>query len=156
MEKEKNIFDYIGQVFTIFGGTVLILNLFCVLFGEDAKDVSTMFSLGNRGLSVSIMLQFFGVSVLIVALRFLFFTDKVIKKMSLLGRTIGIFTGVLIIIIASIVLFNWFPVHMWKPWVGFFLSFGVSVGFSTGISLIKEKLENRKMEEALERLKQER
>lgn len=156
MEKEKNIFDYIGQVFAIFGGTVLILNLFCLLFGESAREVSQMFSLGSSGLSVSVMLQFFGVSILIVVLRFLFFTDRVIKRMSLFGRTISMFAGVLIIIAAFIVLFDWFPINMWKPWLGFLVSFGASVGISTGISLVKERLENKKMTEALERLKQEK
>ena len=44
---------------------------------------------------------------------------------------------------------------MWQPWVMFLLCFGVCFTISTVLSVAKEKAETRKMEEALERLKQE-
>lgn len=155
MEKEKTIFDYISQVFVIFGATVLILNMFCLLFGKDAKEVSALFSLGNQGLSVATMLQFLAMSVFITVWRFLFFTDKVIKNLSLSLRTAGMFTAVVLTIIVFVLLFGWFPLDDWKAWLGFGVSFVISVGISLGLSTLKEKTEEEKMARALERLKEE-
>ncbi len=155
MEKEKTIFDYISQVFVIFGATVLILNMFCLLFGKDAKELSTLFSLGNQGLSVATMLQFLAMSVFITIWRFLFFTDKVIKDLSLALRTAGMFTAVVLTIIVFVLLFSWFPLGDWKAWLGFGVSFVISVAISLGLSTLKEKTEEEKMAKALERLKEE-
>lgn len=155
MEERKTIFDYLGQIFMIFGITIAILNVLCALFGEDAKSVSAMFSLGNQGLSVPVMLQFLGVSAVIVTLRFLFFTDVIIKNMSVIARMIWMVVLVLFMISAFIIIFKWFPADMWQPWVMFFLCFGVCFGISMLLTVAKEKAETRKMEEALERLKHE-
>lgn len=155
MEKKRTIFDYMGQVFMIFGITMVVLNIFCILFGESAKDYSQMFSLGNQGLSVQTALQFFLVSICITTLRFLFFTDLLLKRMSILWRTVLMVIAVVIVIGVFIVVCGWFPVNMWMPWLLFFLSFGVSFGISMAVTIWKERIENRKMAEALERLKEE-
>ena len=155
MEKEKTIFDYISQVFVIFGATVLILNMFCLLFGKDTKELSTLFSLGDQGLSVATMLQFLAMSVFVTVWRFLFFTDKVIRNLSLSLRTAGMFTAVVLTIIVFVLLFGWFPLDDWKAWLGFAVSFVISVAMSLGLSTLKEKTEEEKMAMALERLKEE-
>lgn len=155
MEKKRTIFDYMGQVFMIFGITMVVLNIFCILFGESAKDYSQMFSLGNQGLSVQTALQFFLVSICITTLRFLFFTDLLLKRMSILWRTVLMVLAVVIVIGVFIVVCGWFPVNMWMPWLLFFLSFGISFGISMAVTIWKERIENRKMAEALERLKEE-
>ncbi len=155
MEERKTIFDYLGQVFMLFGITLAILILLCLLFGESAKEVSTMFSLGSKGLSVSTMAQFLLVSAIIVALRFLFFTDAIIKNMPMIGRTICMIIIVLITISLFILFFGWFPVEMWQPWAMFFLGFTICFIISTVVTGLKEKVENKKMEEALKRIKQE-
>lgn len=157
MEDRKTIFDYIGQIFTIFGLTILILNIFCILFGESAGKAagSSMFSLGKEGISVATMLQFFTVAIWVTLARFLFFTDIVIKNMRIVYRTFGMVTAILGIIAAYVVLFNWFPVDEWLPWVMFFICFLICFGISLMITSLKERMENRKMEEALARLKHE-
>lgn len=155
MEEKKTIFDYIGQVFLIFGITIGILNIFCLLFGDNAKEISTLFSLGSDGLSVGTAFQFFLVSVCIVIAKFIFFTDVCIKKMSLAMRAVCMVSAVLIIIAVFIWICGWFPVNMWQPWFMFILCFGISFGISVAVTGFKERLENRKMEEALDRLKQE-
>ena len=78
MEDRKTILDYIGQVFITFGFSIVALNLFCVFIGGQAKEVSSIYSMGKEGLSVATMMQFLGVSVCITGLRFLFFTDRII------------------------------------------------------------------------------
>lgn len=134
----------------------MIMNLFCVVFGEGAKDYSSMFSLGSNGLSVSTTLQFLLVSIIIVVLRFVCFSDKIIKQLSVAFRMILVFVSVFTTIVVFIFIFNWFPVDQWQPWVRFLICFGVSVGISTVVGITREKMENSKMDEALKRFKQEK
>lgn len=154
MEEKKTIFDYLAQVLTIFGFSMLTLNLFCLAFGSSAQDISTMFALGNRGIPVKTVFQFLCLNILIVGARFIFFTDIIIKKMSIRCRTICMLTAVIIIIAAFVAVFHWFPVNTWQPWAMFLLSFGLSFLGSYFVMATKEKVENRRMEEALQRLKE--
>lgn len=50
--------------------------------------------------------------------------------------------------------FGWFPIDMWQAWLGFFVSFGTCFAISLFIMKWKEKVENRKMEEGLKRVKE--
>ncbi len=154
MKKKETVFDYIGQIFVSFGFTVVALNIFCILFGEQAREYSTIFSLGGEGLSVQTMLQFLLTSSIIVTLRFVFFTDGLIKKVPIAIRTIGMFGSIIVMLALFVYLFGWFPVNMWQAWAMFFICFGVCAGVSVAVSVLKEKMENKKMEEALQRLKQ--
>lgn len=153
MEDRKTIFHYIGNVFMIFGITTLILNLFCLMFGEDAKELSTIFSLGREGLSCYTMLEFLLTSVCTVFLRFLFFTDAVIKNMTLIARTICMVLSELFICACFILVCGWFPVNEWLPWGMFFLSFTVCFVVSAVCAALNERMENKKMQEALEQIK---
>ena len=154
MDEKKTIFDYLAQVMIIFGFAILVLNIFCLVFGNDAKDISAIFALGDQGIPVGIALQFLCVSFLITGVRFVFFTDVIIQKMAIWLRTICMLICVVIIIAAFIIIFNWFPVNMWKPWAMFFVCFGLSFLGSYLVVIVKEKVENKRMEEALRRLKE--
>lgn len=155
MEERKTIFDYIGQVFIIFGFSIAILNIFCIFVGEDAQDISTIFSMGNEGLAISTMVQFFGVSVCITSLRAFFFTDKIIKRMSVAIRSVCMLTSIVVLVVICAVMFDWFPVTMWQSWAGFFITFALCFVGSLLLMTLKERTENRKMEEALQRLKEQ-
>ena len=154
MEEKKTIFDYLAQVMIIFGFAMLVLNIFCLVFGNAAKDISAIFKLGDQGIPVEIAVQFLCISALITGGRFMFFTDVIIQKMPIWLRTICMLTFVVIIIAAFIIIFNWFPVNMWQPWAMFFVCFGLSFLGSFLVVLVKEKVENKRMEEALRRLKE--
>ena len=156
MEEKKTIFDYAEQVFGIFGFSIIILNIFCWLFGEEAKDISSLFSMGKEGLSLSIMVQFFSTSVWIVIMRFLFFTDVVFKNMRIVARSAAMVVSILVMMAAYIRIFDWFPVDDWLPWVMFFGCFGICCVISLSLSALRERIENRKMENALNRLKQQK
>lgn len=153
MEERKTIFDYLGQIFVTFGFSILTLNIFCVLVGDGAQDVSTIFSMGKEGLSVTTMMQFLGVSAVITGLRAFFFTDKVVKSMSVVARSACMLTSIVALVVLCAVLFGWFPVTMWQSWAGFFLTFGLCFVGSMCLMTLKERMENRKMEEALQKLK---
>ncbi len=155
MDKKTGILGYLSQVFMIYGITVLLLNIFCLIFGEDAQTVSTIFSLGSNGVAVSTMLQFLLAISLIVILRFIIMTDAIIKKMSITARIVTMFGGVLIIMVSFIFAFGWFDVNEALAWVMFGVCFILSCAISTFISVLAEKQENKKLEEALRRLKEE-
>lgn len=88
MEKKKTVFDYLAQVLIVFGFTMLVMNIFCLAFGNSAKGFSAMFALANRGVPIEITFEFLFLSALIVGLRLLFFTDILIKEMPVWLRTI--------------------------------------------------------------------
>lgn len=155
MEEKKTVFDYCGYVFITFGFSILLLSIFCSVVGEEAREVSSLYSLGKEGLSVATILQFLGVSVCITALRTLFFTDGVIKRMSVTMRTVCMLLCVIVMIIVCALVFGWFPVDMWQAWAGFAGSFGVCFGGSCILMLLKERTQNSRMEEALSRLKEQ-
>ena len=124
MDKKKLLIHYIEEVFMIFGIMIMLMNLLCLIFGESAKGISQMFVFGNKGLSLSIMIQFF-----------------------------CIMSCLLITIVSFIILFDWFPINMWEPWLLFGVSFGISFVVSCVLNVRKERVENEKMARALEKLK---
>lgn len=154
MEERKTIFDYAGQVFITYGFSIVALNLFCVLVGEYAQDVSSIYSLGKEGLSTATMVQFFAVSICITGLRAFFFTDRMIKQMSITVRTVCMMLSIIALIVLCAAVFGWFPIGMWQAWTGFFITFTLCFVCSMFLTRLKEKTENRKMEEALRRLKE--
>lgn len=155
MEREKTIFDYLSKILATFGGSILALSIFCLLVGESAKDISSLYALGSEGITISILMQFLAISALIVVWQFLFFTDKIIKNLSQAKRMIAMFAAIALTIIVFVLIFDWFPIKMWKPWVCFFVCYGICGGISTGIVMLRNKLENEKMQDALQRIKQE-
>lgn len=155
MEDKKNIFDFAGMVFITFGFCMICMMLFTVLFGEEAKEFSAMFALGKEGVPVELMAQFFTLAVLITLARYLLFSDVLIKKGSIAVRTAGMFLIIIIICAGFIVAFRWFPVNMWDSWIGFFVCFGILSVISVMVMTLREKMENRKMEDGLERLRKQ-
>lgn len=154
MEDRKTIFDYAGQVFITYGFSIVALNLFCILVGEYAQDVSSIYSMGKEGLSTATMMQFLVVSICITGLRALFFTDRIIKQMSITIRTVCLLLTIIVLIMLCAAVFHWFPIDMWQAWTGFFATFAVCFVCSMFLTRLREKTENRKMEEALRRLKE--
>lgn len=153
MRKKETIFDYVGQTFKVFGFSILCLNIFSFLFGESAEELSTMFVYGNHGLSLSTMMQFFAIAIIVTLLQALFFTDYLIKKLGMVWRIAAMFISIIAVIAFFIFRYDWFPVNMWEPWVMFFLCFGICGGVSVAVTMIKEKNENEKMQQALARMK---
>ena len=155
MDNKPTIFDYLSQVFMIFGIAVLTLNIFCLLFGDSAREISAIFTLGSAGLTVTTSFQFLLAIGITILFRFIFMTDILIKKMPLAARIITMFAAAFLNIMVFVILCGWFPVDNLMAWIMFLISFTVSCAVSTAVSLLKEKMENRKLAEALNRLKEE-
>ena len=154
MDKKPTIFDYLSQVFMIFGITILLLNIFCLIFGEAAKDISAIFALGSEGLSVKTMLQFLLAIAIAITLRLIFMTDLIIKRMPLSARVIVLFAASLLNIMVFIIVCGWIPVNNLLGWVMFIVSFAISCTASALISILAERTENKRLEEALNKLKE--
>ena len=76
--------------------------------------------------------------------------------MSLPVRTGSMYVAIILTILIMNWLFGWFPADMWQAWLGFILSFAVCSVVSTITVLVKDKLENDKMQDALNKFKQEK
>lgn len=150
----KNVFDYLSLVMMHFGISMLVMNIFCVLFGDNAKEFSTLFELGGAGLSVKTALEFFALNMLIIAARALFLSDRIFKKLSPVCRTICLVTAVIALTGVFIAAFGWFPLNSLPAWTIFFVCFVLSFLASWFVTSLKEKAENKKLAEALERLKE--
>lgn len=155
MDKKTGILGFLSQVFMLFGIIVLLMSIFALIFGDNAKQVSTIFSLGSEGLSFRTLIQFLSAIAIICVLRFIFMSDTIIKKMPVALRIILMFTSVIIVIVGFVFAFGWFPVTEIRAWIMFIVCFVLSCTISTFISVTAEKQENRKLEEALKKYKEE-
>lgn len=155
MIKKNTIFDFMVNVMVIFGISVISICLFTFLFGKEAEEISTIFALGERGIPLPTIVQFLGMAFTITAIRWIFFSDKLMRNLSLALRVILMFITVIIMVAVFAAVFQWFPVNMVTPWIMFFICFAICTTVSVIISVLKEKSENKKLQEALELLKQE-
>lgn len=155
MKQREEAFRYLGQIMIIFGLTIIILGGFSFVIGEEAKEYSSIFALGNKGLSLQTMAQFLMTSVLIATLRVVLFSDGLICRISLAVRTFLMFFLVVLMIALFAWWFHWFPVTMLEAWGYFFVCFAVCSFISAYIMAFKTERKNREMEEALRRMKEE-
>ena len=151
MEENKSLFDYISKVFTVFGVVILIHVLIGSAVGEDASEMSTLFTLGSKGLAMTTIVQLFALSVIVIVWQTVFLTDKIIKTMPIVIRIILMFVTVTISVVVFIIAFKWFPVNDVRAWIGFFISFALCSLAGVLFSRLKEKAENKKMDAALEK-----
>lgn len=102
MEERKHLITYVEQVFMILGISLLVITLICAVVGEESREYSTMFALGDKGIPIHTILEYLLSSVCITALRFVFFTDTLIKSWSLAGRTVGMLGAVIALVGAGL------------------------------------------------------
>ena len=153
MDKRFTVFRFLSQVFMIYGITTGLQNVFCILFGDKAEGFSTMFSLAGKGVSVATSMQFLLAATVVIILRMVFMTDMLIKNMPLPARITAMFASVFVLMIGFILVFGWFPSNDPVAWILFAVCFVVSCTASVMISTAAERQENRRLEEALKRVK---
>ncbi len=154
MEEKKTVFSYISQVFATYGIIVTIFTLFSLLIGEGTGAYSSLFRLGRTGLTLGTLWELLLLAAVITFVQVLFLTDRWIKNMPILRRNVLFFALVLAVIVGMILVFHWFPADDPLAWVGFLISFVLSMGVSVLLSRLKEQAENRRMAAALEKYQQ--
>ena len=125
MKENTTIFDHIGNILNTFGVSVLVLLFVCGVFGDDAREMSSMFQLGSKGLALETMLQYLAVAVVIEIIRSFFFSDRFIKNASNTLRSGGMVFTIIMVVVLFIIAFDWFPVNKALPWIMFLVSFGI-------------------------------
>ncbi|NLZ26635.1 MAG: hypothetical protein GX884_03545 [Chloroflexi bacterium] len=151
MESKKTIFNYISDVFTMYGVIVSVYILLSLIVGDYVGELSSLFRLGSAGLSTATLLQLLLLASIIVIAQNIFLADRWIKNMTVVLRNVLFFLTIMVATAVLIVLFDWFPVNDLKAWGGFFLSFTVSTLISGLISRLKERAENDSLQAALEK-----
>ena len=154
MEERKNIFDFAENVLCTFGFMMILMMVFTFLFGEETRTLSSMFRLGGSGIALETMGQYLGLAVLITGIRYIFFSERAAKYMPELYRICLMLCCSGLVIVLFIIIFKWFPVLMWEAWVMFALCFATCFGVSVWIMSVKNRMENQKLEENLEYLKE--
>lgn len=153
MEEKKHFLDYLEQIIVVFGVSLLMISVICIVVGDSAKGYSSMFEFGSKGISIRTIFQYLLSSVCITLLRFLFFSDVLIKKISVAKRTGSMIVSVIILIGIFAYYFQWFPVNDPKCWIAFFISFSICFGVGVAVSAWREHTENKKLESGLQNLK---
>lgn len=154
LDERKHLLDYLAQVILVFGITLLIIAFICCLTGDDAKEHSTVFALGSAGIPINTIFQYLLSSACITLLRFLFFTDTVIRKMSIAIRTTLMLISVIVLIGIFAYIFGWFPVNEPKCWIIFMICFGICFVISMFVSVFKEAMDNKQLADGLKNLKE--
>lgn len=155
MEQNKTIFSYIGQLFATYGVIVTIFIVFTCIIGDNAKNISTLYSLGNLGLSLATLVQLLALAGVITLAQVAFLTDCWIKSMNMILRNILFFLVICVGIGIFAAVFTWFPINNIMAWVAFAISFTICTVISVLISKLQENAENKKMEQALAKIKKQ-
>ena len=153
MEDRKTIFEYIAQLFTTYGIMVVIFIVINLVIGDNARSVSTLFALGSDGLSAAMLLELLLLAFIITTAQNVFLSDILIKDMALIVRNVLFFLTIMIAITVFVIIFGWFPINEVGAWIGFIVSFAVCTAVSAVFMRLEERAENKKMQEALNRLK---
>lgn len=157
MEHKKNeILSFLNQTLVLFAIEILLLILFAVFFGEGAKNVSTMYQFGAKGLAITTLLQFFLSAATISLLQYIFYSEKIFKRLLVILRTTYMLTCILITHILYIIIFRWFSFDNYSAWLYFLICFigGIVIGLL--FMVFKTKLENRQYDELLNNYKKQR
>ena len=155
MEIKKQIVNIVETAFTITGFTMIVIALLTFFAGENAKEVSAIFALGNQGIPLAIVAEYFGFSCLISLLRFLFFTDILFKKWTITPRIVMMILIQIVLVGIFAYRFKWFPVDDPICWAAFFICFFICFVISVVITKWKEDKDNTKLEEGLKALREQ-
>ena len=150
VRENKGFFQFVNGILTTYGFMVMVFIPFVLVFGESARGFSSFFSFGGIALNISTLIELLILAVVINICSSILFTDKWIRNMPIVVRSILFFTIITLTIVIFVYLFHWFPINYVEAWIGFFLSFGISSTLGVIVSRLKEKSENERMNKALE------
>ncbi len=151
MEEKKNIFNYISQLFATFGIIVTIFIVLSIFIGEGTGEYSSLFRLGREALTIPTLLQLLFIACAITCAQVIFYTDILIKNMALILRNVLFFMVVMGVLVVMAILFNWFPTDDPTAWISFAASFAISIAVSVFVMWLKERTENKRMRDALDK-----
>jgi len=151
-QMKKTIIQFIESLLKIFAVIILIFTISTTLLGVEVSKFSNLFLLGNDGLAIKTIFQFFVFAFLICFSRFLFQTDMIFKNAGLILRHIFFFLSTILIFIVLAQIFSWIPN---KPfyWLLVLASYSVCTIISIFVTNLFAKKENEKLNDALAKMK---
>lgn len=155
MSNNKSIFRFTAQALTLFAVNILLLMLLAAFVGDLAKEMSSIYQLGSKGLASETMLQFLLSSVTIIALKEFFYSEKIFKKLMTLWRTVLLLLCAMLVSILFIIIFRWFSLEDLYGWAGFFICYIGTCLLAILFMIVKTKLEGRKYKELLSSYKEQ-
>ena len=153
-EKPVTIIQFITKVLVIFSFVMLFMSIIGPIIGDEAQGVSTLFILGSQGVSYTSIYQALCLSLYTNIVQVIFLSGFLEKRMQLLWRTVLMFASVFIGCGVLSVLFGWFPADNLLAWILYLLCFVVMAGISSAVMIVKNKLENAKVNQKLAEYKQ--
>ncbi len=148
---KKRLVLFIESLLKIFAVIILIFTIATVLIGKEAEQFPNLFMSGNNGIAIKTFFQLFAFSFFICVLRFVFFTDVLLKKTDLILRNVFFFVLTIVVFVIIALICHWVPN---KPliWILVLASYSVSTVISILITNFFTKKENEKLNDALAKL----
>ena len=132
---------------------ILVFTILTVALGEGAGQVSSLFRLGNSGISVESLLQLFAWTLGVCLIKLVFLTDVVFKSLNGVVRYVLCFGLITILLVIFAFCFKWISNEL-KYWLTFLCCYAVSTVISIVASNLINKKEDKKLNDALNMLKE--
>lgn len=135
---------------------MIVIGILGSLFGEE-EELSTISTLFAQPGSITYRTMFQGLLVgfLISLLNVVMEASQCFKGMLLKWKLLIKLIGSTILVVICILIFDWFPIDDLSAWIGFILSFGLSMGIAVSLMLYKTKKENEEYQALFENYKQQ-
>ena len=152
MDEKKSITkEFLQLVTTVFTYAVLAMSILGWLIGDTAQEITTVFIIGNEGLSHQTIFALILFSAINSGLALLI--SRVFKNLMLLWQLIITMFVCLVTTGVLLISFRWLPLDSWTSWVEFAVGFVGLFIIASAILIIKTKLEDRRYEKLLSEYK---
>lgn len=139
------------QLLSVFATIMLVLMILTFFVGDQIEGESQMFQLGSDGIALSTIAQFFCLSLAATLLKYVFFSEVLIHELPAILRSLFMLAAIFGISIVFVKKYNWFSMKSTGAWILFLLCFMTSFIMSIGIMLLKNRLEDKEIEEGLKK-----
>jgi hypothetical protein len=150
MENKNNKkYNFLAQTLILYAVNILLLLIITYLFGDGAKEISPLYKLGSKGLPISTLLQFLLSSSILIAVKTIFYSERIFRRMMALWRIVLMLLSMLISMVIFIIIFDWFPMNNIHAWGGFLLCFGGGIVSGILYMILKTKWDSKRYDELL-------
>jgi hypothetical protein len=133
-----------------FGLTAAFMTVIVMLLGDEVGAETAVTALGSGGLPTAFLLQLLAAVMTVAALRMLFLSDLLIKRMKPSLRVFFVLVTALLTMLAFILYFGWFP----PRGLIVFVPCAVCILILNTVRLLRrEEAKNRELADALDRYK---
>lgn len=118
----REFYDHVARNFTL---TSIVISIVGIFYKDQMTGFSRLF--GRGGLTYEGTFQILILAVIYAMLQTVFFSKYFIKELSYANRMIGFTTSAFGSTTILVSLWGWFPINSWLAWIGFILSYSISM-----------------------------